>query len=289
MRIHSGRLLFLFSIVLTLSVSWDLKIMSVWKSFMVYFHESFHALAAILTGAKVLKIHIYSSEIGYTEVLDIHKLTYPIVVSAGYLGNSIAGSLFVYYSFREKFISEIALLTGSWILFSVYYFSSDFDMSFYSGLLYSGLLLSTSYANRRLAGFLILFLGISLSLYSIYDISDFYQNSEKTDAGLLSYYLIENTEFFRSNFDRKHLSNLIGLLWSVFTFSFILFFYVLSFFTREKPEVLELKDMIHQVEKGNVPKEIAIWFLEKGIDLNGKPLHKSVMNKLQNKMDRNSY
>jgi hypothetical protein len=267
-------LLFIFS---TFLFSWNFHWMNYWKSFNVYVHESFHALSAILFGAKVLNIQMHNAEFGSTSILNTNFISYPIIVSSGYLGNSLLGSLFIYNGFKEERTPTISILSGIWFLFCVISFSNEININFYSGFFIGIALILTSIFNFTINSILLIFIGTSLTLYSVYDFTDFFHSSQNSDAGLFAYWLILTFPNKFSSINIQTLSNLIGYFWIFISSSIILYFLYLTFISKNKEDSIAI--IIDAVKKGNVNEETAVWFLKKGIDLDGKPINTSVLNK----------
>ena len=115
---------------------------------------------------------------------------------------------------------------------------------------------------------MLIFLSITLLTYGIYDISDILFNPENTDAGILAKYLIENG-ILSGNL--KNIAYNIGITWYVLNIFIIMYFMKFLFFG-DKTGDFRIDRMIEMVNNGNVPKDVADWFLEKGKDLDGNPI-----------------
>jgi len=107
-----------------------------------------------------------------------------------------------------------------------------------------------------------------LLTYGIYDISDILFNPEITDAGILAKYLLGNG-FLGGNF--KNIAFNIGITWYILNIFIIIYFMKFLFFG-DKTGDFRIDRMIEMVNNGNVPKDVANWFLEKGKDLDGNPI-----------------
>ncbi len=92
-------LLILAALFVATWLLWDTPLVYPIKIFVVMLHELGHALAALLTGGQVVGIQIFPEEGGVT----FTRGGWPFVIlSAGYLGSLLAGSILLYLSSRRR-------------------------------------------------------------------------------------------------------------------------------------------------------------------------------------------
>ncbi len=98
---------------------WDTPVVYPIKIFVVCLHELGHAVAALLTGGQVMSIQIFPEEGGVT----FTRGGWPFVIlSAGYLGSMLAGSVLLYLSNHQRrgrglMLALAALIAMSTLLF----------------------------------------------------------------------------------------------------------------------------------------------------------------------------
>ncbi|MCE9500755.1 MAG: M50 family metallopeptidase [Leptospira sp.] len=266
------KIMFFLSLLISLITLWDHHLMGYLKNFIVLFHEICHALAALLTGGVVEKISIHGNESGETIALPSKmKGSFVFIVSAGYLGSSMFGGLLLHRGFSGKYEKHSLLILAFTILFITFKFSESGNLAYSTGVLWGALFLLPGLFSRQISSLALVFLGTSVSLYSIYDLFDFAHRIENTDAGILANWIL-NTNQGKGTPQNSviFLSYLIGVIWSLISL-LIVYLSIQKTFRHAAPAP---EPDIHDAEKfpGEVTPEIVDWFLSRGMDLNGKPL-----------------
>lgn len=173
----------LFLLVALVSIGlWRTPVLYPLKIFVVFIHETGHALTAVLTGGEVVTMVVTPRESGYVEYRGGVPL---LVASAGYLGSAAFGGVMLFLSGRERWatpiFSALALLFSGVTLCFV---RNGFGLIF-------GLLTATVFAGlawKRFPGahYIIDVLAVMSTLYALYDLSDFFFIGAETDAVILA-------------------------------------------------------------------------------------------------------
>jgi hypothetical protein len=280
------------AIVLSLISFWDHPTLGHIKEFIVLIHEICHAVAALLTGGDVKNIVVHGNESGETITIpspDI-KGAFLFVVSAGYLGTSFLGGFLLYRGFLGSGNKAILLLFGFIVMMITMKYSNPGEYTFRVGMAGALAILVSAFLDSRISSIFLVFLGTSLSLYSIYDISDFTENVQQTDAGILAYYLTgyepdPNLPPPRSVYV---LGYLIALTWSFISIGTIYRFILRSLQSTEPefaPENVyeneETGDPLTEMFPGELTPEVVDWFLARGLDLQGRPLEREFVDGIE--------
>jgi hypothetical protein len=268
MRIEIQKIFFISSISIFMLILWDYSIAMYWKILSVFLHETFHAVLGFLLGGRNISIILHSSESGTTKIHNLSSLAFPLVVSAGYLGNILFGSFLLSRAFQYKQNRLIAFFSGNWMLISVFNFldpaSPYINYILSMGMVYNiGAFLGVGFSSL-----LTLYLGITLLLYGVYDIYDIFMKPELTDAGILAKWTLEKGSI---DSEIRALALNIGISWYTLS-GMIIFFFCKFLIFGEKTGEKRIDRMIDLVNQGKVPKDVADWFLEKGKDIDGIPL-----------------
>lgn len=183
----SGRLnlrrLGLFLVIAVVSVFfWLTPALYPLKIFVVFIHETGHALATVLTGGRVESMVVTAWESGYVQHIGGNPL---LIASAGYVGSALFGGTMLLLSGRQQWAATVfgtlALLFGIVTLWCV---RNAFGVSFGLGTaVVFGVL-----AWKRFPGahYIIDVLAVMSSLYALYDLSDFLLVGARTDAVILA-------------------------------------------------------------------------------------------------------
>ena len=266
------KVMFFLSILVSLITLWDHHLMGYLKNFIVLFHEICHALATLLTGGVVEKISMHANESGETIAFPSKmKGSFIFVVSAGYLGSSLFGGLLLHRGFSGKYEKHSLLVLAFTILFTTFKFSESGNLAFGTGIFWGTLFLIAGFFSRSVSSLALVFLGTSVSLYSIFDLFDFAHQIENTDAGILARWILNtNPGHGNNSASVTFLGYMIGILWSLIT---LLLVYLSIQKTFRHAEIQPEPDM-PDAEKfpGEVTPEVMEWFFSRGLDLNGKPL-----------------
>ncbi|KAI5364249.1 hypothetical protein Slin15195_G099070 [Septoria linicola] len=145
------------------NVLWPFKMLT------IAFHEFGHAFAAKLTGGKVESISLDPNEGGVTHMRGGKQA---ITLPAGYLGSSIIGALLIFCGFNIVASKIASFVLGACFLLTLYWARKDW-LTIITILLATGLLVACWFiAHAQALRFVVLFIGVMSSLYSVWDICD---------------------------------------------------------------------------------------------------------------------
>jgi hypothetical protein len=173
----------LFLLVVLASIAlWRTPVLYPLKIFVVFIHETGHALTAVLTGGQVLEMVVTPWESGYVQYRGGIPL---LVAAAGYVGSATFGSVMLLLAGREAWAGSVfgglALLFGGVTLCFV---RNGFGLIFGMGTATVFAVL----ACKRFPGahYAIDILAVMSTLYALYDLSDFLLIGAETDAVILA-------------------------------------------------------------------------------------------------------
>ncbi|KAK4893745.1 hypothetical protein LTR27_007992 [Elasticomyces elasticus] len=159
--------------VVIIAVLWNVPYLRyvLWpfKMLVIAFHEFSHAATACCTGGRVESISLDPHEGGVTHMRGgISAITLP----AGYLGSSIIGMLLTFCGFDIVASKVASIVLGVCFLFTLWWGKKDW-LTILTILLAVGLLVGFWFiAHAEPLRFLVLFIGVMSSLYSVWDICD---------------------------------------------------------------------------------------------------------------------
>ena len=178
-------ILYLAFILLAIFFLWNTLALYPLQMLVVFFHESSHALAALLTGGEVLEMEINYLQGGH--VLSRGGSRF-LTLSAGYLGSLIWGLTIYSLAVRTEADKYISIVLGIIIaVISLMYIRNTFGLIFgfvgAGGLVFLGLK-----SPREVNDFILRVIGLTSMLYAPLDIfSDTIQRSYLgSDARMLS-------------------------------------------------------------------------------------------------------
>ncbi len=166
---------------------WEYPILYPLKLLVVFFHESSHALATVLTGGEVKEFVINHEQGGHVISKGGNRF---IILSSGYLGSLLWG-LMIYIASVQTLYDKVLMgcLGVSIILITVLLSSSSFSWLFglTSGM---GMLVIARFLDNSYNDFLLRLLGLTSMLYVPLDIySDtIFRAHLKSDAYMLAEY-----------------------------------------------------------------------------------------------------
>jgi Peptidase M50B-like len=133
----------------------------------IAFHEFGHALMATLTGGRVESISLDPNEGGVTHMRGgISALTLP----AGYLGSSLIGALLIFCGFNIVASKVASIILGVCFLLTLWWARRDW-LTIVTVLLAVGLLVACWFIKHaEPLRYVVLFIGVMSSLYSVWDI-----------------------------------------------------------------------------------------------------------------------
>ena len=139
------------------------------KMLVIAFHEFGHAIMAVCTGGRVVSITLDPKEGGVTQMKGgISALTLP----AGYLGSSLIGALLIFCGFDIVASKIASFVLGACFLLTLWWGKRDW-LTIGTVLAAVGLLVGCWFIKHAEAlRFVVLFIGVMSSLYSVWDICD---------------------------------------------------------------------------------------------------------------------
>lgn len=157
--------------VVVIAILWNVPYVrwSLWpfKMLVIAFHEFSHALAAVLTGGKVKSISLDPNEGGVTHMLGGKG---GVTLPAGYLGSSLIGALLTFCGFDIVASKVASIVLGVCFLLTLWWARRDW-LTIITVLLAIGLIVACWFiAHAAALRFVVLFIGVMSSLYSVWDI-----------------------------------------------------------------------------------------------------------------------
>ncbi len=215
------------------------------------------------------QIHIDLSEGGETVVMNLEApVLILLTISAGYLGSAFTGSLLLYRGLLGHYERLSLFFLASLLSYMSYLFTSYGSLAFSVGMAWSGGLVISAIVGSFFARYTLLLLGTFLVWYALYDLLDFTWKSHKTDAGILSSYVIEKGWWPALSENQESLTNYISFLWSFLVLS------IVAVFARSMLKILQVKETslaMGEVENEEAmpekvpPAEINEWLINKGL------------------------
>ncbi|MCB1178060.1 MAG: M50 family metallopeptidase [Leptospiraceae bacterium] len=277
------KLFFLFSIIFAIISAWNFSFMQYWKDLVVLTHEIFHAISSLLTGGTLAKLTLHGNESGETIAVGIWKYSMPIVYSAGYLGCALLGGFQIFTGFQKTHSRVFIISFGFFIILSTLMFSNLGSYTFYLGIFWGIFFFIIGLLGDNISSFTLVFFGTAISFYSIYDLGDFMRNLEGSDAGKLAIWITQNFSVSKSPENVSQIGYYIAIFWSSISISLILIFLKISLFPHKTEEDKSIEKVLDHVESGKVNEDVAEWFLKRGLDLDGRPLSKNIVDEINKK------
>lgn len=161
--------------VVGIALLWNLPYLrwSLWpfKMLVIAFHEFGHAFACVLTGGKVESISLDPREGGVTHMRGGKS---GITLPAGYLGSSLVGALLTMQGFNIVASKVASIVLGVCFLLTLWWGKRDW-LTILTVLLAVGLLVGCWFiAQAEALRYVVLFIGVMSSLYSVWDIVSFF-------------------------------------------------------------------------------------------------------------------
>ena len=181
-RLNIRRLIWFATIAIVSVLFWLSPLLAPFKIFVVFIHETGHALAALLTGGRVLSMVVTPWQSGYVESLGGNAL---IIASAGYIGSALFGGIMLSLSGRKQWTQYIFIALA--ILFGVMtlcFVRNLFGWIF--GLGTTAMFSLLAYKRFPFSVYIVDILAVMSSMYAIYDLSDFLLVGARTDAVILA-------------------------------------------------------------------------------------------------------
>ncbi|KAI8629612.1 peptidase M50B-like-domain-containing protein [Xylariaceae sp. FL1651] len=159
--------------VVVIAILWNVPYVrwSLWpfKMLVIAFHEFGHAIAAVLTGGRVKSISLDPHEGGVTHMMGGKSA---ITLPAGYLGSSLIGAILIFTGFNIVASKIVSIGLGVCFLLTLWWGKKDW-LTIATILLAVGLLIASWFiVHAEALRFVVLFIGVMSSLYSVWDICD---------------------------------------------------------------------------------------------------------------------
>lgn len=137
----------------------------------IAFHEFGHAIACVATGGHVKSISLDPREGGVTHMQGGRNA---ITLPAGYLGSSLIGALLTFAGFNINASKIASIVVGVCFLLTLWWGRRDW-LTIGTILAAVGLLVGCWFiAHAEALRFVVLFIGVMSSLYSVWDIVSFF-------------------------------------------------------------------------------------------------------------------
>jgi hypothetical protein len=210
-RIHENRLILLGSIfdnrtmpilrltvvlvtALAATLLWDSPILLPFKLLVVLVHEIWHALVSLLAGASVQEIALNLEENGETVVNGIGSpFAFALAVSAGYLGSALTAAAMLNRGLAadlERFTLFIFILI---LAYMTHLFAPAMGIAYYTGFGWSAVLVVPLLFGREPSAYTLKILGTLFIWYCLYDLYDFSDGIERSDAGAFAAYIVRKS------------------------------------------------------------------------------------------------
>jgi hypothetical protein len=152
------------------------------KIFVVFVHEAGHALAALLTGGRVLAMVVTPWESGYVRYVGGNPV---VVAAAGYVGSALFGSLLLLCTGKKQWTTTIfGCLALFFALVTLGYVRNTFGILFGMGT--AAVFGALAWKPVPGAPYFIDVLAVMSALYALYDLGDFLLAGARTDAVILA-------------------------------------------------------------------------------------------------------
>ena len=199
----------LFAITAIVFALWRFDVLLPLKILIVFLHEASHAFAALLTGGRVEELSLDIRQGGH--VISRGGSVFWIV-SAGYVGSLILGSLLFLLALRTDLDRlTVALLGGLMVVLVVFYIRDPFPIAFCLGM--GGLLIVIArYLDHRVSDLILRIIGLTSIIYVPFDI---------TSDTILRTHLVSDARILAENFGGPAL--LWGVVWLAVSLAFIYF------------------------------------------------------------------
>ncbi|KAH9892152.1 peptidase M50B-like-domain-containing protein [Xylariomycetidae sp. FL2044] len=159
--------------VVVIAILWNVPYVrwSLWpfKMLVIAFHEFGHAITAVCTGGRVKSISLDPREGGVTHMAGGKSA---ITLPAGYLGSSLIGALLIFCGFNIVASKVASLVLAVCFLLTLWWGKKDW-LTILTIFLAVGLLVACWFiVHAEALRFVVLFIGVMSSLYSVWDICD---------------------------------------------------------------------------------------------------------------------
>lgn len=178
-------LLPLIVLIILISVSWNSPVLLPLKWLVVFFHESSHAVATILTGGVVQSLLIVPEQGGQVISSGGNRF---IILSAGYLGSLLCGLLLFMFTVYTKKDQWLSAGLGLLLLIITVWFASTLFSQLFGGLTGLSLCLAARYLPAWVNDQICRLIALTSLLYVPMDIYDdtLARSHLRSDAAMLA-------------------------------------------------------------------------------------------------------
>jgi Peptidase M50B-like len=187
----------LIALLIVIMLCWQYPILYPLKLLVVFFHESSHALATLLTGGTVRELVINKDQGGHVISQGGNQF---IIISAGYIGSLLIGVAIYIASVKSQYDKIIMTVLGIGIVIITVFLSRSL-FSWLFGLISGGtMILMAKYLPDQYNDFALRLIGLTSMMYAPLDIySDTISRSNlPSDAYFLAQYVGGTTLFWGS-------------------------------------------------------------------------------------------
>ncbi|KAK0615918.1 peptidase M50B-like-domain-containing protein [Bombardia bombarda] len=159
--------------IVAIALLWNLPyvryVLWPFKMLVIAFHEFGHAITCVLTGGRVKSISLDPREGGVTHMQGGRSA---FTLPAGYLGSSLIGALLTFCGFNIVASKVASIVVGVCFLLTLWWGRKDW-LTILTVLLAVGLMVGCWFiAHAEALRYVVLFIGVMSSLYSVWDICD---------------------------------------------------------------------------------------------------------------------
>ncbi|TRX93810.1 hypothetical protein FHL15_005192 [Xylaria flabelliformis] len=199
--------------VVIIAILWNFPYVrwSLWpfKMLVIAFHEFGHAITAVLTGGRVKSISLDPHEGGVTHMVGGKSA---ITLPAGYLGSSLIGAILIFTGFNIVASKIVSIGLGVCFLLTLWWGKRDW-LTIITILLAVGLLIASWFiVHAEALRFVVLFIGVMSSLYSVWDI-------KQCDDLILRKVNSSDASVFAKRYGGS--SQCWGVIWSIISILFL--------------------------------------------------------------------
>lgn len=161
--------LLLFGIYVAVALLWRTPVVVPLKLFVVLLHEMSHAIAALLTGGRIVELRVQGNEGGHCVTVGGIEF---VVVSAGYLGSLMFGASLLLVATRTRFGGWVAAILGVLVALMAYRFMPGWDFGKGFAMFTGVVLASLAMLPPAAADVALRVIGVTSCLYVFLDIKN---------------------------------------------------------------------------------------------------------------------
>jgi hypothetical protein len=161
------QVVYLLILLVLIFILWEYPVLVPLKLLVVFFHESSHALATVLTGGRVAEMVVVAQQGGHVMSLGGSRF---VILSAGYLGSLLWGVVIYFLATGTHWDRLVMFVLGLCIgAITIVFVSNSFALAF--GLLTAvAMILAAKFLNRDINDLLLRVIGLTSVMYVVLDI-----------------------------------------------------------------------------------------------------------------------